>query len=61
MPELERLAGTIEAWRPEVLGFLQTGVTNAATEATNRESPRVSVNGQPLVERHGLIGIRASA
>ena len=34
--ELERLAGTIEAWWPEVLGFLQTGVTNAGTEATNR-------------------------
>jgi transposase len=36
VPELERLAGTIENWWPEVLGFLQTNVTNAATEATNR-------------------------
>jgi transposase len=36
MPELERLAATIEAWWPEVLGFLQTGITNAGTEATNR-------------------------
>ena len=36
IPELERLAGTIEAWWPEVLGFLQTNATNAATEATNR-------------------------
>jgi transposase len=36
LPELERLAGTIEAWWPEVLGFLQTGITNAGTEATNR-------------------------
>lgn len=36
VPELERLAGTIEAWWPEVLGFLQTNVTNAGTEATNR-------------------------
>ena len=36
IPELERLAGTIETWWPEVLGFLQTGVTNAGTEATNR-------------------------
>ena len=35
-PELERLAKTIEAWWPEVLGFLQTDITNAATEATNR-------------------------
>jgi transposase len=36
VPELERLAGTIEAWWPEVLGFLQTNITNAGTEATNR-------------------------
>jgi transposase len=36
LPELERLATTIEAWWPEVLGFLQTGITNAGTEATNR-------------------------
>jgi transposase len=36
LPELERLAATIEAWWPEVLGFLQTGITNAGTEATNR-------------------------
>ena len=36
VPELERLAGTIDTWWPEVLGFLQTGVTNAGTEATNR-------------------------
>jgi transposase len=36
VPELERLAGTIEAWWPEVLGFLQTGVTNARTEGCNR-------------------------
>ena len=36
LPELQRLAGTIEAWWPEVLGFLQTSVTNAGTEATNR-------------------------
>ncbi len=36
LPELERLAGTIDAWWPEVLAFLQTGVTNAGAEATNR-------------------------
>ena len=36
LPELQRLAGTIQAWWPEVLGFLQTQVTNASTEATNR-------------------------
>jgi len=36
IPELERLAKTIQAWWPEVLGFLQTNITNAATEASNR-------------------------
>ena len=36
LPELQRLAGTIQAWWPEVLGFLQTQLTNAGTEATNR-------------------------
>ena len=36
IPELEGLAGTIDTWWPEILGFLQTGVTNAGTEATNR-------------------------
>jgi transposase len=35
-PEVERLAATIEAWWPETLGFLETGITNAATEGTNR-------------------------
>ena len=36
LPELERLAGTVQAWWPEVLGFLQTQVINAGTEATDR-------------------------
>ena len=36
IPEVERLAATIDAWWPEVLGILETGVTNAATEGTNR-------------------------
>ncbi len=36
IPELERLAKTIQAWWPEVLGFLRTNITNAATEASNR-------------------------
>lgn len=35
IPEVRRLAGTVQAWWPEILGFLQTGVTNAATEGTN--------------------------
>ncbi|WP_218002010.1 transposase [Microtetraspora malaysiensis] len=35
-PELERLASTVEAWWPEILAFIQTGITNACSEGTNR-------------------------
>lgn len=36
IPELHRLAATIEAWWPETLLFLQTRHTNARTEGINR-------------------------
>jgi transposase len=36
LPELERLAGTMETWWPEILTFLTTGITNAGSEGTNR-------------------------
>lgn len=36
VPELTRLATTIETWWPEVLAFLQLRVTNARTEGLNR-------------------------
>ncbi len=36
VPEVTRLARTIQAWRPQVLAFTGTGITNARTEATNR-------------------------
>jgi len=36
IPELTTLAETIETWWPAVLVFLQTGLTNARTEGTNR-------------------------
>ncbi|MGB8501442.1 transposase, partial [Mycobacterium sp.] len=29
-------AQTVEKWWPEILAFLQTGITNAGTEGTNR-------------------------
>jgi len=32
---VQRLANTVQAWWPEILGFLETGITNAATEGTN--------------------------
>jgi transposase len=36
VPEVTRLARTIEAWWPQILAFIETGITNARTEATNR-------------------------
>jgi transposase len=36
LPELERLATTVQTWWPQILAFLQTGITNAGSEATNR-------------------------
>jgi transposase len=36
LPELERLASTVSAWWPEILMFIQTGITNAGSEGTNR-------------------------
>jgi transposase len=36
LPELHRLATTIETWWPEILAFLNTGITNAGSEGTNR-------------------------
>ncbi|MFI9838201.1 transposase [Nonomuraea sp. NPDC051941] len=36
LPELERLATAIETRWPKILAFLQTGITNAGSEGTNR-------------------------
>jgi transposase len=36
VPEVTTLAETIDHWWPEILGFLQLGITNAGTEGTNR-------------------------
>ncbi len=36
IPELHRLAGTVEAWWPQIEAFILTGVTNAASEGVNR-------------------------
>jgi transposase len=36
LPELERLATTVQTWWPEILAFLHTGITNAGSEGTNR-------------------------
>lgn len=36
LPELERSASPVSAWWPEILAFIQTGITNAESEGTNR-------------------------
>ena len=36
IPEVITLAETVQQWWPELLAFLQTGLTNARTEGTNR-------------------------
>jgi transposase len=36
LPELQRLATTVQTWWPEILAFIQTGITNAGSEGTNR-------------------------
>jgi len=36
IPELHRLAATIEAWWPQIEAFILTGITNAASEGINR-------------------------
>ena len=36
IPELTRLAATIETWWPAILAFVHTGLTNARTEGYNR-------------------------
>jgi transposase len=36
VPEVTTLAKTIENWWPQILAFIDTGITNARTEATNR-------------------------
>lgn len=36
IPEVHRLATTIETWWPAILAFLHTGLTNARTEGYNR-------------------------
>jgi transposase len=36
LPELARLATTVQTWWPQILAFLHTGVTNAGSEGTNR-------------------------
>jgi hypothetical protein len=36
VPELQRLAGTVQTWWPQILAFLRTGIINAGSEGTNR-------------------------
>lgn len=44
LPELHRLATTIETWWPQIHAFLTTAITNAAAEGTNRVVKTVAAN-----------------
>jgi transposase len=55
IPELSRLARTIDSWRPELLAYFDTGgVSNGPTEAINlliKKIKRVSVNRPSVAGR----------
>lgn len=40
LPELERLATTVQTWCPEICAFIRTGITNVGSEGTHRVSRR---------------------
>lgn len=40
-PEAHRLAATVETWWPALEAFLETGISNAKTEGTNRLAKEV--------------------
>jgi transposase len=44
LPELHRLATTVEQWWPGIETFIQTGITNAASEGVNRVAKLVARN-----------------
>ena len=41
MPELTRLAGTVETWWPAIEAYLRLRVTNARTEGYNRKIKQI--------------------
>ena len=54
IPELSRLATTVAAWWPQIEAFLQTRVTNAATEGTNhliKDAARVAFGFRNLANQ----------
>ena len=44
LSELQRLANTVQAWWPEILAFIRSGVTNAGSEGTNRVIKTIARN-----------------
>uniref|UniRef100_UPI0029C9B07D ISL3 family transposase n=1 Tax=Micromonospora sp. RTP1Z1 TaxID=2994043 RepID=UPI0029C9B07D len=44
LPELTRLATTVQTWWPQILAFIRTGITNAGSEGTNRVIKTVARN-----------------
>ncbi|GHE29508.1 hypothetical protein GCM10017673_35180 [Streptosporangium violaceochromogenes] len=54
IPELITLAETVDAWWPETLAFITTGIANARTEGTNRlikDAARVAFGFRNLTDQ----------
>ncbi|MFG1697698.1 transposase [Nonomuraea fastidiosa] len=62
LPELHRLATTIETWWPEILAFLRTAITNAGAEGTNRviKPPPAMPTASATPETNGYAPMRAA-
>ena len=65
MPETTRLAQTVQAWWPQIEGFLELGVTNARTEGYNRVIKQVKrvacgFRNQANYERRIMLHIAAT-
>jgi transposase len=61
VPEVTRVARTVEAWWPQILAFIDTGITNARTEATNmmiKDAARIAFGFRNLDSQRRRVGLR---
>jgi transposase len=66
VPELERLAGTVETWWPAIEAYLRLRVTNARTEGYNRKIKQIKrvscgFRNQQSYERRIMLNNAATA
>ena len=53
VPQATRLAETIDAWWPQILGFLETSITNGRTEGTKPACQRCCPNRLRVLQKPG--------